>query len=193
MKNLTFYELDLGLNHVVRKWSDPTDPSANLLISVPGGTDGPGGVLVCSENYITYKNQSVPERRAAIPRREGYPPDRSLLVVSYATHKQKVHNLVHYYSQFLIVIQQDMFFFLIQSEVGDIYKVSLDYADDVVNEIVVKYFDTVPVSNSMCVLKSGFLFVASEFGNHMFYQFQGLGDDDGMLSASSFGLLINEI
>ncbi len=34
---LTFYELDLGLNHVVRKWSEPTDPRANLLVQVPGG------------------------------------------------------------------------------------------------------------------------------------------------------------
>lgn len=31
-KMLTYYELDLGLNHVVRKWSDPVDPRANLLI-----------------------------------------------------------------------------------------------------------------------------------------------------------------
>ena len=29
----------------------------------------------------------------------------------------------------------------------------------------VKYFDTVAVCASMCVLKSGFLFCASEFGN----------------------------
>ena len=27
---LTFYELDLGLNRVVRKWSEPTDLRANL-------------------------------------------------------------------------------------------------------------------------------------------------------------------
>lgn len=29
---LTYYELDLGLNHVVRKWSEPTDPRANMLV-----------------------------------------------------------------------------------------------------------------------------------------------------------------
>jgi hypothetical protein len=28
-----------------------------------------------------------------------------------------------------------------------------------------KYFDTTPIASSMCVLKTGFLFVASEFGN----------------------------
>ena len=34
-----------------------------------------------------------------------------------------------------------------------------------VTEIRIKYFDTVPVAASMCVLKTGFLFSASEFGN----------------------------
>jgi hypothetical protein len=60
-KHLTYYELDLGLNHVVRKWSDPVDNGANLLIAVPGGADGPGGVLVCAENFIIYKNQDHEE------------------------------------------------------------------------------------------------------------------------------------
>ena len=53
---MTYYELDLGLNHVTRKWTSRTDDNANLLISVPGGSDGPGGVLVCAENCIIYKN-----------------------------------------------------------------------------------------------------------------------------------------
>lgn len=34
-----------------------------------------------------------------------------------------------------------------------------------VTEIRLKYFDTIPVATAMCVLKTGFLFVASEFGN----------------------------
>lgn len=39
---LTLYELDLGLNHVVRKSSEPVDNGANLLVAVPGAGDGPG-------------------------------------------------------------------------------------------------------------------------------------------------------
>lgn len=31
--------------------------------------------------------------------------------------------------------------------------------------MTIKYFDTVPVASSLCVLKSGYLFVASEFGD----------------------------
>ena len=59
----------------------------------------------------------------------------------------------------------------VQSEYGDIYKVSLTYAEKTVSEVKVKYFDTLPPCISICVLKTGFLFAASEFGNHALYQF----------------------
>jgi hypothetical protein len=39
--------------------------------SVPGGSDGPSGVLVCSENYLTYKNfGEQQDLRMPIPRRK---------------------------------------------------------------------------------------------------------------------------
>lgn len=91
-KHLTFYEMDLGLNNVTRKWSDPIDNGANLLIAVPGGGDGPGGVLVCAENFIIYKNENHEEVRAVIPRRTDLPGDRGVLIVSYATHKKKAYS-----------------------------------------------------------------------------------------------------
>ncbi|CAG8439417.1 6787_t:CDS:10 [Acaulospora morrowiae] len=160
---LTYYELDLGLNHVVRKWSDPVDARANMLFSVPGGNDGPSGVLVCSENFITYKHQRVPELRVPIPRRRNplEDPSRGLIIVAGVMHKMK-----------------GVFFFLLQSEEGDIYKVTLDYEDDKVNAIKIKYFDTVPIAASLCILRAGFLFVAAEFGNHRLYSFTSLGDDN---------------
>lgn len=69
-QTLTFYELDLGLNHVVRKYSEPLEEHANFLVSVPGGNDGPSGVLICSENYLTYKNLGDQhDIRCPIPRR----------------------------------------------------------------------------------------------------------------------------
>lgn len=58
-----------------------------------------------------------------------------------------------------------MFFFLAQTEQGDIFKITLEVDDDMVTEIQLKYFDTIPVATSLCVLKSGFLFAAAEFGN----------------------------
>lgn len=69
-QTLTFYELDLGLNHVVRKYSEPLEEHANFLVTVPGGNDGPSGVLICSENYLTYKNLGDQhDIRCPIPRR----------------------------------------------------------------------------------------------------------------------------
>lgn len=70
---LTFYELDLGLNHVVRKFSEPLDQYANMLISVPGGSEGPSGVLVCCENFIIYKNFGDQlDIKCPIPKRRVY-------------------------------------------------------------------------------------------------------------------------
>jgi hypothetical protein len=62
-----------------------------------------------------------------------------------------------------------------QSEYGDIYKVTLAYEGEAVSEVKVKVFDTIPPCVSICVLKTGFLFAASEFGNHALYQFVGTG------------------
>ncbi|KAF9512528.1 hypothetical protein BS47DRAFT_1345296 [Hydnum rufescens UP504] len=149
-KMLTFYELDLGLNHVVRKWSEPTDPRANLLVQVPGGQsassnkfDGPSGVLVCCEDHIIYRHMDHEQHRVPIPHRE-HPlrdKERGLIIVSAVMHKMK-----------------GAFFFLLQSEEGDLYKVTIDHEDEEVKSLKIKYFDTVPVSSSLCILKSGFLF-----------------------------------
>ncbi|KAF7782979.1 hypothetical protein Agabi119p4_2355 [Agaricus bisporus var. burnettii] len=169
-KMLTYYELDLGLNHVVRKWSEPTDPRANLLVQVPGGQlassdrfDGPSGVLVCCEDHIIYRHMDSPQHRVPIPRRQHPLEDkeRGVIITSAVMHKMK-----------------GAFFFLLQSEDGDLFKVTIEHEDEEVKALKIKYFDTVPVASSLCILKSGFLFVASEFGNHYLYQFQKLGDDD---------------
>ena len=45
------------------------------------------------------------------------------------------------------------------------YKVTIEHEEEEVKSLRIKYFDTVPVASSLCILKSGFLFVASEFGN----------------------------
>ncbi|OBS81379.1 hypothetical protein A6R68_20407, partial [Neotoma lepida] len=46
------------------------DPKGRAVMIIPGGSDGPSGVLICSENYITYKNfGDQPDIRCPIPRR----------------------------------------------------------------------------------------------------------------------------
>lgn len=169
-KSLVYYELDLGLNHVVRKWSDPVDRTATMLFQVPGGADGPSGVLVCAEGNITYRHSNQDAFRVPIPRRSGPTenPERKRYITAGVMHKMR-----------------GAFFFLLQTEDGDLFKVTIDMVEDEkgqltgeVRRLKIKYFDTVPIATSLLILKSGFLFVASENGNHHFYQFEKLGDDD---------------
>ncbi|CAF9939561.1 MAG: pre-mRNA-splicing factor rse1 [Alectoria fallacina] len=169
-KHLVYYELDLGLNHVVRKWSDPVDRTATMLFQVPGGADGPGGVLVCGLDNITYRHSNQDPFRVAIPRRRGPTenPERKRYIIAGVMHKMR-----------------GAFFFLLQSEDGDMFKITLEMVEDEagqptgeVKKLKIKYFDSVPIATNLCILKSGFLFVASETGNHHFYQFEKLGDDD---------------
>lgn len=176
-KQLVYYELDLGLNHVVRKWSDAVDRTANMLLQVPGGSDGPSGVLVCGEDSVTFRHSNQEAHRVAIPRRKGATedPERKRHIVAGVMHKMR-----------------GAFFFLLQTEDGDLFKATLDMVEDdngratgEVRRLKIKFFDTVPVATTLLILKSGFLFTASETGNHHFYQFEKLGDDDDETEFSS--------
>lgn len=176
---LVYYELDLGLNYVVRKWSEQVDPTASMLFQVPGGTDGPSGVLVCGVESITYMHSNQDSLRLAIPRRQGATedPNRKRCIVAGIMHKLKGN---------------DSFFFLLQTEDGDLFKVTMDMVKDdsgkptgEVRKISIKYFDTVPVASSFCIFKSGYLYVASQNGNPCLYQFVKLGDDDSELEYNS--------
>ncbi|CRH02775.1 splicing factor 3B subunit 3, putative [Plasmodium relictum] len=167
-KGLCFWEMDLGLNHVIKKYTLPIDITAHLLIPIPGGQQGPSGVIVCCENYLVYKKADHEDIYCSYPRRLEISEDKNISIVCWTMHRIK-----------------KFFFILIQSEYGDLYKIEMDHEDGIVKEIVCKYFDTVPIANSICVLKSGSLFVAAEFGNHFFYQFSGIGDDNNDLMCTS--------
>lgn len=131
-----------------------------MLVQVPGGQnattdkfDGPSGVLVCCEDHIIWKNMDVPAHRVPIPRRRNPLADkdaepRGIIIVAAVMHKIK-----------------GAFFFLLQSEDGDMFKVTIEHQDEEVVDMRIKYFDTIPVATSLCILKSGYLFAASEFGN----------------------------
>eukprot|EP01134_Creolimax_fragrantissima_P001492 CFRG1492T1 len=163
-QNLVYYELDLGLNHVVRKHSVELDDVANMLITVPGGSDGPGGLIVCSENFVTYKNMGEQaDVRVAIPKRHDTLTEagRGTLVVAYAAHKTRA-----------------ITFFLVQTDQGDLFKITLGVDDDIVISMQLRYFDTIPVATSLNILKAGFLMSSGEFGNHILFQIAQLGDEN---------------
>ena len=54
-------------------------------------------MLVCAENFIIFKNENHEDIRAVIPRRSSLSEERGVLIVSYATHKQK--SLIFFFVQ----------------------------------------------------------------------------------------------
>ncbi|KAK8817900.1 hypothetical protein WA577_005802 [Blastocystis sp. JDR] len=135
------------------------------------GVDGPGGVLVFAENWVLYRNEGHPELRVPIPRREFLPEDKGVLIVAWA--------LFH---------QRDKFFYLAQSELGDVFKITLSFDDSRVHDLTIQYFDTLPVATSLHITKHGLLLATSEVGDHCVYQFFSLGDGD--VAEASFSTLL---
>ncbi|XP_049849343.1 uncharacterized protein LOC126318446 [Schistocerca gregaria] len=170
---LTWYELDLGLNHVVRKSSQDIDKTSHRLIGVPGDDQNPGGVMVCAKNRVYYYSQAsssahgesevfavIPKRRDRVCMGADGSADTGTLIVAHTLLKTATN-----------------FFFLLMTENGDLFKLTVDRgANGAVLKIHVAYYDTVPVATSIVTLSPGFLFVASETGNQYLYFFKDLAE-----------------
>ena len=154
-KQLCYYELDQGLNNVVKKWTEPIPFDSQSLVPVPGSSDGgPGGVLLFLPGKIFHHRPgSTSSKFIKLPASHG-----NCLLTTWSLVKTK-----------------SIFFFFLQFENGDLFK--LKFINQ--TEFSVKYFDTLPVALGIAVLKSGHLFLAAQNGpSHRLYQITGLGDDE---------------
>ncbi|KAI6853107.1 putative splicing factor 3B subunit 3 [Hortaea werneckii] len=170
-KHLVYYTVDLGLNHVIKSWSDTVDYSANKIFGVPGGQDGPSGVLVCCEGRIYYRHDKAEGLSIPIPRRSGptEDPERKRIIVSGCLHLSKARH---------------EFFFLLQTEDGDVFKLTLDMAEDAQGRrtsqpvrINLKYYETFPVAKTMLLIRKGYIYTASEHGDSKLYHVNDLAED----------------
>lgn len=170
-KQVAYYELDLGLNHVSRRWATTCLRTACCLAAVPGGQDGPGGVLVGGEDWIEYIHEGLVAQAhnsgtkhlsrivTTCPRRTLHPEDKGILITKITVHRQK----------------KSKFFALAQTELGDVYKITLklDPANKtLVTGMALSLLDTLPVANALNVSKLGMLFVGAQVGDHHLYQFE---------------------
>lgn len=155
-KQLCYYELDQGLNNVVKKWTEPIPFDSQSLIPVPGSSDGgPGGVLLFLPGKIFHHRPGSPSPATFIKLPASH--DNCLLTA------------------WSLVKTKSVFFFFLQFESGHVFKLKFINQTD----FSIKYFDTLPIATGMAVLKSGHLFLAAQNGPaHRLYQITGLGDDD---------------
>lgn len=167
-KTLNYYTVDLGLNHVAKSWSCPCDPTANKVFSVPGGQDGPSGVIVAAAGriYWMHKGQKAP-MSIPLPERQGVlEPSRSRYIVCGIMFSNKNRRL----------------FWLLQTDDGDVFKLTMDFKDETNYEIVslkLKYFETLPIAKEMLIIrKGGFLYLLAESGPSVAYNLAHLAEDD---------------
>lgn len=154
-KLIVYYEMELSLNHVVKKKYEKIDFTAHLLAPVYKTAECPGGVLIFCENYVMYKGLDGVSKMSYFQQRfENIYSEhkKGVMIVNYSIYKRK-----------------EIFFVIAQSELGDLYKISLEFNKGKINDIIIQYFDTIPVANSINILISGYLFAASETSNHSLY------------------------
>ena len=155
-KLLVYYEMELSLNHVVRKKYEKVDFSAHLLVPVFKTAENPGGIFVFCDNFVEFKGlNNIGSKIAYYPQRyenEHNTFKKQIMIINYSIYKRK-----------------ELFFVLAQSEFGDLFKITLDFNKGKINDIIIQYFDTIPPANSISLLINGYLFSASETSNHYLY------------------------
>lgn len=180
------------LTHTLSFFFGDEDPTAFTLQYVPGGDKGPGGLLVGAINNIYYvpspespafvqmlqaaqQHQLTVGLRCPVPQRYSFDQtdDTGVLV-----------------QRFALVQSRAMFFFFAQTELGDVYRVSLEMdkvGDDKFDakDISCKYYDTLPPTISMQITRNGFLFAACEDGDHLLLRVLDIGEDDDTASCSA--------
>jgi splicing factor 3B subunit 3 len=162
-KTLVIYEVDLGLNHVIRKFAESVPKTAHHLIPVPGGAgdEGPGGLIVACEGELIYKKQDHEERCCPIPKRLDYGDRNGVHIINSSGFYHDGHGVIIF----------------LQSDCGDLYKLTLDQVGEDVLGLNLFYFDTIAPCIKINLLESGFLFAAGDCSNHHIFRLTSLGED----------------
>lgn len=176
-RSLVFYMLDLGLNLLTKKNEYRIAHDANFIMAVPNlekynirtkestyedvDDELNPFVIVGFKNHITLRDsRGIFDVKVQLPSRSSRSTDT--IIIAGKLHKLKKD-----------------FFILLQSQVGDLYKVKIvPNAENAGPLLTVTYFDTIAPSEDLLIFRNGFLFSNSEFGDSCLYQFESLGNDD---------------
>ena len=171
--SLNYYEFDQGINHLVKKKSIASIPnSSNYLVPLPSHI---GGVLVFGNSFAIYDN-SISSKS----------PNRLFLPIPTTGNSQDVTIVAHVVHK----MKKKDFFVLLQTSDGDLFKLTCDFDEnkEVLNNINLTYFDTIPSCRDICILKGGFLFANVLNNDKVLYQFESLGEnvDDSTVRSMNF-------
>ncbi|OHT00949.1 CPSF A subunit region family protein [Tritrichomonas foetus] len=156
-KNLVLYEVDPSIKSIVRRGEHPIPSTSTHLVAVPGPLyDCPGGVMVCSSGNVKYFPKTGEPSISSIPTRKGC--DLSI-IVSSATYSRDGTWLA-----------------LLQNQFGDLLIATTDENEP--NAISIKYYDTIPPSKNILILRQGVLVSFGENNEINYYFITSVDGDD---------------
>lgn len=167
-KLLVYYELDLGLNHVVRKYAAEVGDSTYRMLAVPGGSEGPAGVLLIEDGKVVYRNILTEEEGSSLNpmsagRGSGSPEESELgafRMHAILPHRNDANSRDSMIVASAIHKYNSRFFYILCTDSGDLLKCSVSWdAENGVKSLTLRYFDSLPgPASSMVILRAGYLF-----------------------------------
>lgn len=150
-KQLIFYQVDLGLNHVVKANSVDVDQSANMLLEFPSPNKHSVIVVAAADKFIAYNIKGEIVAEQMFPQRIDQ-TSNALRIVNKCIYKRKNYLL-----------------YLVQNSKGDIFKV--EYANQ---KILINYLFSCPALTGLSIFKTGFIFLACSSADHSLYSIKHL-------------------
>lgn len=154
-------------NEVIKRSSDIIDRSSFKLLTLPDAYGINDGLLILAKDTIIYRNILNPniEFKLNVPKKPN---------VFSTQHTGAKDDGVYFISH---VFHHDPNFLLIQTEFGDLFKITFNISNEEAT-MNVKYFDTTAPATFLAILDTKYLYTASENGNHYLYSIQTYADDD---------------
>lgn len=157
IKQLLFYQVDLGLNHVVKANSVEVDPTSNMLLDFPGPNNTSVVMVAAAGSLTVYSNRGELIAQQPFPLRIDQNTN-NLLIVNKCIYKRKNYLL-----------------YLVQNSKGDVFKV--EYTNQ---KISVVYLFTSPALTGLTIFKTGFVFLACSSADHRLYSIKHLDPMPGL-------------
>ena len=168
-KNLTLYEIDLGLNHVIKKKSNEVDPEASMILNIGENPNLDKGVLlVASQNIYYFDLKGNKTNQIRIPVRFDLLREEGLVHSDRLGQEESQAGLLFINKAFCKY--KNVNFYLLQNEWGDIFKLTLKPG----SQLSIDYFCTGLVSIDICIFRTGFMFMANEANEHKLFSIQKL-------------------
>ena len=164
-KKISLYELDLGINQISKKFSFETDASANKIIPLLVNKEDKliVGILICCEGFLIFKDLSFC-MKGDYKFNVTSSINSKVIILPVRKESKFKKCIITGYVNFRVAGDNEVIH-IIQTDLGDLFKLRLDLDSGELVSLTLEYFDTIPPCNSICIMRNGILFAATDCSN----------------------------